>query len=102
MKWQQSIPFTPEASADTLGRLPETPAVFLLRSDDPNADPYINKTANLRRRLERLLSAASPDSKRCASAPERLSTRSPVPILKIDCCCTKRCANTSRAPIASG
>ena len=64
MKWQQSIPFTPEASADTLGRLPETPAVFLLRSDDPNADPYINKTANLRRRLERLLSAASPDSKR--------------------------------------
>src|SRR5437763_7737817 len=64
MKWQQSIPFTPEASADTLGRLPETPAVFLLRSDDPNADPYINKTANLRRRLERLLSPASPDSKR--------------------------------------
>jgi excinuclease ABC subunit C len=64
MKWQQSIPFTPEDSAETLSTLPETPAVFLLRSDDPSAEPYINKAANVRRRLERLLSPASPDSKR--------------------------------------
>jgi len=64
MKWQQSIPFRLEGSAETLGTLPETPAVFLLRSDDPNAEPYINKAANLRRRLDRLLSSASPDSKR--------------------------------------
>ena len=64
MKWQQSIPFRPEGSAETLGTLPETPAVFLLRSDDPSAEPYINKAANVRRRLERLLSPASPDSKR--------------------------------------
>src|SRR5215470_1970414 len=64
MKWQRSIPFTPEQSTEALAQLPETPAVFLLRGDDPNAEPYINKTANLRKRLERLLSPASPDSNR--------------------------------------
>jgi len=64
MKWQQSIPFTLERSAETLARFPETPAVFLLRGEDPKAEPYISKAANLRRRLERLLSPASPDSKR--------------------------------------
>lgn len=44
--------------------IPETPALFLLRGEDANAEPYLNKAANLRRRLERLLSPASPDSKR--------------------------------------
>jgi excinuclease ABC subunit C len=63
MKWTHSIPFTPETSGETLAALPETPAVFLLRGQEPNAEPYINRTANLRRRLERLLSAAPADSK---------------------------------------
>ena len=31
------------------------PAVFLLRGEDTQAEPYISKTANLRRRLQRLL-----------------------------------------------
>src|SRR5262250_1715760 len=52
MKWEQSIPFMPEHSAATLAMIPETPAVFLLRGEDPSAEPYINKAANLRRRLE--------------------------------------------------
>src|SRR5437763_5658423 len=64
MMWQQSIPFTPDTSAETLANLPETAAVFLLSSDELNAEPYISKAANLRRRLERLLSAAPPNSKR--------------------------------------
>jgi len=64
MKWERSIPFTPEHSAETLARMPESPGIFLLSSDDPNAEPYINKSANLHRRLERLLSPASRDSKR--------------------------------------
>jgi excinuclease ABC subunit C len=64
MKWERSIPFTPGQSAETLAMIPETPAVFLLSGEDPNAEPYLNKAANLRRRLERLLSPASPDSKR--------------------------------------
>ena len=59
-----SIAFTPEQSARILSELPAKPAVFALRGDDPSAEPYLNKTANLGKRLERLLSPASPDSKR--------------------------------------
>jgi excinuclease UvrABC nuclease subunit len=64
MDWDYSLPFSPERSADIITSLPESPAVFQLRSADPSAEPYINKTANLRKRLDRLLSPASPDSKR--------------------------------------
>ena len=59
-----SIAFAPEQSDRIISELPEKPAVFALRGDDPSAEPYLNKTANLHKRLERLLSPASPDSKR--------------------------------------
>jgi excinuclease UvrABC nuclease subunit len=68
-----SIPFALEQSSELFSQLPEKPAVFALRGADPNAEPYLNKTANLRKRLERLLSPASPDSKRLNL---RASTRS--------------------------
>src|SRR5258706_11385131 len=42
---------------------PAAPAVFLLRGD-PAAEPYVSKTANLRRRLQRLLSAPEERTKR--------------------------------------
>ncbi len=61
MQWQHSIRFEGEG---TLSSLPESPAVFTLRSERPDSEPYLNKAANLRKRLERLLSPASPDSKR--------------------------------------
>ena len=61
MHWQHSIRLEGET---TLSSLPESPAVFALRGEHPDSEPYLNKTANLRRRLERLLSPASPDSKR--------------------------------------
>jgi excinuclease UvrABC nuclease subunit len=38
--------------------------VFLLRGDDALSEPYISKTANLRRRLQRLLSPPTEHSKR--------------------------------------
>jgi excinuclease ABC subunit C len=38
--------------------------VFLLRGDDPQSEPYISKTANLRRRLQRLLTAPGEHSKK--------------------------------------
>jgi hypothetical protein len=38
--------------------------VFLLRGDDPNSEPYVGKTANLRRRLQRLLSPPLEHTKR--------------------------------------
>jgi excinuclease ABC subunit C len=38
--------------------------VFLLRGDDPQSEPYISKTANLRRRLQRLLDPPTEHSKK--------------------------------------
>jgi excinuclease ABC subunit C len=47
--------FAPERDAEIFSAIPAAPAVFLLRGHDPQSQPYISKTANLRRRLERLL-----------------------------------------------
>lgn len=44
--------------------VPAAPAVFLLRGDDPQSEPYVSKTANLRRRLQRLLGAPAEHSKK--------------------------------------
>jgi excinuclease UvrABC nuclease subunit len=49
------IEFTPARDADVFPSVPAGPAVFLLRGADANAEPYVSKTANLRRRLQRLL-----------------------------------------------
>jgi len=47
--------FSPENDADIFSSLPAAPAVFLLRGEDEATEPYVSKTANLRRRLVRLL-----------------------------------------------
>ena len=44
--------------------LPAAAGVFLLRGDDQNAEPYVTKTANLRRRIERLLVAPEERTRR--------------------------------------
>ncbi len=51
----ERLEFTPDRDAEVFASAPAAPAVFLLRSDDPQAEPYVSKTANLRRRLQRLL-----------------------------------------------
>src|SRR5216683_5985812 len=51
----ERLEFTPDRDAEVFASAPAAPAVFLLRSDDPQAAPYVSKTANLRRRLQRLL-----------------------------------------------
>jgi excinuclease ABC subunit C len=51
----EHIEFTPELDAEAFAAAPAGPAVFLLRGDDDRAEPYVSKTANLRRRLLRLL-----------------------------------------------
>jgi len=51
----ERLEFTPERDAEVFASAPAAPAVFLLRSDEPQAEPYVSKTANLRRRLQRLL-----------------------------------------------
>ena len=51
----ERLEFAPERDAEILSSVPAAPAVFLLRGADAQAEPYVTKTANLRRRLQRLL-----------------------------------------------
>jgi len=60
----ERIEFRPEADAEVFSVVAAAPAVFLLRGEDTNSEPYVSKTANLRRRLQRLLSAPEERTKR--------------------------------------
>jgi len=51
----ERLEFAPERDAEIFAAVPAAPAVFLLRSETTQAEPYVSKTANLRRRLQRLL-----------------------------------------------
>jgi excinuclease ABC subunit C len=51
----ERLEFAPERDAEIFAAVPAAPAVFLLRGTDTQAEPYVSKTANLRRRLQRLL-----------------------------------------------
>jgi excinuclease UvrABC nuclease subunit len=60
----ERIEFRPEADTEVFSAVAAAPAVFLLRGEDANSEPYVSKTANLRRRLQRLLSAPEEHTKR--------------------------------------
>jgi excinuclease ABC subunit C len=51
----ERLEFAPDRDAELFAAVPAAPAVFLLRGEDTQAEPYVSKTANLRRRLQRLL-----------------------------------------------
>lgn len=51
----ERLEFAPERDAEVFATVPAAPAVFLLRGEDAQSEPYVSKTANLRRRLHRLL-----------------------------------------------
>jgi excinuclease ABC subunit C len=58
------LDFVQARDAETFASVPAAPAVFALRGDDPHSEPYITKTANLRRRLQRLLGSLTEHSRR--------------------------------------
>jgi excinuclease ABC subunit C len=58
------LEFVPACDGEILAAIPAAPAVFLLRADDPQSEPYVSKTANLRRRLQRLLGQPTEHSKK--------------------------------------
>ena len=60
--WPHEIAFDPSAPEQALASLPAAAAVYALYGRDPEAEPYIGRTPDLRRRLRRLLtpSAAHP------------------------------------------
>jgi excinuclease UvrABC nuclease subunit len=55
------LTFSPDCDDSFFSEIPAAPAVFLLRGD---GEPYVSKTANLRRRLQRLLGKPVEQSKR--------------------------------------
>ena len=50
--------FVPDRDTELFAAVPASAAVFLLRGEDEASEPYISKTSNLRRRLQRLLGPA--------------------------------------------
>jgi excinuclease ABC subunit C len=60
----ERIEFHPDHDREIFAAVPAAPAVFLLRGADPASEPYVSKTANLRRRLQRLLSVPEQRTKR--------------------------------------
>jgi len=64
MVLKERLEFTPERDAEVFYAVPAAPAVFLLRGEDAHAEPYVSKTANLRRRLQRLLGQVTERTKK--------------------------------------
>jgi excinuclease ABC subunit C len=60
----ERLEFIPQDDEALFTTVPATPAIFVLRSDEPQSEPYITKTANLRRRLQRLLGKPTEQTKR--------------------------------------
>ena len=60
----ERLEFAPERDAEVFAAVPAAQAVFLLRGEDSQAEPYVSKTANLRRRLQRLLGAVEERTKK--------------------------------------
>ena len=59
----ERLEFAPERDAESFAAVPAAPAVFLVRGD-AGTEPYVSKTANLRRRLKRLLGPIEERTKR--------------------------------------
>ena len=60
----ERVAFEPEQDKEFFSSIPAAPAVFLLKGPHPEGEPYVSKTANLRRRLVRLLGAPEQLSKK--------------------------------------
>lgn len=62
--FRNELPFREETAREALRSVPEAPGICALFGHDPTAQPYLTRTANLRRRLARLLDAPEAVSKR--------------------------------------
>jgi excinuclease ABC subunit C len=60
----ERLEFAPQRDSEIFSSVPAAPAVFLLRGRDSQAEPYVSKSANLRRRLQRLLGPQEERTKR--------------------------------------
>ena len=58
------LEFLPDHDSELFAAVPASAAVFVLRGTDEGGEPYISKTSNLRRRLQRLLGAVEGQSRK--------------------------------------
>jgi excinuclease ABC subunit C len=63
-QFEQKIGFEPERAAEILRSVPTQPGVFALRGERDSDEPYLTRTADLRRRMTRLLNPPEEQSKR--------------------------------------
>ena len=54
----QRLEFIAEHDSELFAAVPASAAVFVLRGAEEGSEPYVSKTSNLRRRLQRLLGAS--------------------------------------------
>jgi excinuclease ABC subunit C len=64
LELDSGLEFNPDHEEEFFSLLPERPAVCLIESHEEKAEPHLIRTANLRRRLQRLLGPLDPTSKR--------------------------------------
>jgi excinuclease ABC subunit C len=64
LELDSGLEFTPDQDAEFFSLLPTRPAVCLIISREEKAEPYLIRTADLRRRLQRLLGPPQATSKR--------------------------------------
>jgi hypothetical protein len=62
--FERTLPFSPETATEVLPKLPGLPGVFALRGPRAGDEPYVTRTADLRRRITRLLAPPESQSKR--------------------------------------
>jgi hypothetical protein len=66
--FEHSVPFSPENAAEILRAIPTLPGVFALHGPrvegQPEAEPYLTRAADLRRRVTRILAPPDSQSKR--------------------------------------
>jgi hypothetical protein len=63
-QFERSLAFTPESAAETLRSIPTLPGVFALFGYSAEAQPYLTRAADLRRRIMRMLAPPDSQSKR--------------------------------------
>jgi excinuclease UvrABC nuclease subunit len=60
----QRLEFVTERDSELFAAVPASAAVFLLLGPEDSGEPYVSKTSNLRRRLQRLLGASEGQSRK--------------------------------------
>ena len=62
--FEKTIGFSSEQTEEILRSVPALPGVFALYGEQANSEPYLTRTADLRRRMKRLLAPPESQSKR--------------------------------------